>query len=386
MIAMGQLSYQSLGLECSGVVSQVGSQVADLVSGDRVCALAGGSFANFVRAPEHCVSKIPDGMSFAVAASIPIIFCTAYYSLIEIGRLNKGETVLIHAGAGGVGQAAIMIAQKLEAEIFTTVGSVEKKDFIQKTYNIPETHIFSSRDTTFEQGVLRATNNNGVDVVLNSVAGESLRLTWNCLAPLGRFVEIGKRDLVMNNRLEMEKFSQSVTYAAVDLGVVASLKPKRFQTLLTAVLRLHQSGAVQPVSPITTYSMSEVEKALRLMQSGKHMGKVVIEAQAQDVVQVEKPTTSPNLEWRLIIPIGCPGAMWFSCSTLRCFVSDNRWYWRYRSVNDPLASPARGQIHHPCFPQRHGSRVKSRTDRRAWWSWCSNCREEMRRGQQISGS
>src|SRR2546430_307801 len=135
---------------------------------------------------------MPDYMTFEEAASMPLIYHTAYYSLVTIGHLEVGESVLIHAAAGGVGQAAIAIAQMVGAEIFVTVGSTEKKHLVMKEYGIPEDHIFSSRDLSFAKGIMRATSGKGVDVVLNSLAGEALRLSWYCLAKFGRFLEIGR--------------------------------------------------------------------------------------------------------------------------------------------------------------------------------------------------
>ena len=289
MIGLGQVPYQDVGFECAGTVINFGSNVYGLAVGDRVCAITDAAFANYARANHQGVIKVPDSMSFAVAASIPIIYCTAYHGLFDIGRLQKGESVLIHAAAGGVGQAAIMMAQWAGAEVFVTVGSAEKKDLVMNTYKIPDDHIFASRDTTFEQGILAATHGKGVNVVLNSTAGEQLRLSFNLLAPLGRFIEIGKRDIELNTRLEMNNFSKATTFAAVDLNVLAKLHPPSIQTLLTKVFALLTAGDIQPVTPVTTYTVSEVEKALRQMQSGKHMGKIVIETHDTDMVNVRLP-------------------------------------------------------------------------------------------------
>ena len=288
MIGLGQIPYSEIGAECSGVVTAMGHGVRGLNIGDRVCALTPGGYANSTRVPRSTVARIPDDMSFTTAASLPIIFCTAWYSIVDVARLVPGESVLIHAAAGGVGQAAIMIAQHIGGvEIFATVGSVEKKALIMENYDIPEDHIFSSRDTTFEQGIRDKTNGRGVDVILNSLAGAALSLSWRrCLAPLGRFLEIGKRDLTLNNNLEMGKFMESVTFAGVDLGAVINFKPKEIQALLSHVVELHQMGALVPVTPLTTYKMSELQTAMRLMQSGKHMGKVVITPGSEDIVQV----------------------------------------------------------------------------------------------------
>jgi NADPH:quinone reductase-like Zn-dependent oxidoreductase len=286
MIAMGQLSSDYIGIECSGIVSKVGSKVTDLSVGDRVSAMSEGAYATFTRNKATSAFKIPDGMSFETAATIPVVYCTAYYSLIDLGRLCKGETVLIHAAAGGVGQAAIILSQMIGAEIFATVGSNEKKEFIMKEYGIAEDHIFYSRNTTFAKAIRRATNGRGVDVVLNSLAGDALRETWECMAHFGRFIEIGKRDIVNNARLDMATFEHNATFSSVDLTVIAAERPQLMQRLLSDVFLLLQTTKIRPVSPITIFSMAEVETAFRSLQSGKVHGKIVILPGPDDKVKV----------------------------------------------------------------------------------------------------
>ena len=287
MIALGQIPfYHDLGIECSGIVTAVGSDVTDISPGARVCAMTTGAYANFTRVPQQKVAKVPDSLDFTQAASIPVIFCTAHYALSDIAQLSEGESILIHAAAGGVGQAAIMLAQDVKAEVFVSVGSLDKKSLIMQTYGIPESHIFSSRDTSFQQELMTMTNQRGVDVVLNSTAGDILRQSWRCLAPLGRFIEIGKRDLVQNSNLEMDKFLDSVSFSAVDLGVLSDRKPQRFHRVFTEVIQMLDEGRIRPVIPITVFPISEVQRAMRQMQAGKHTGKVVIEAASDSVVQV----------------------------------------------------------------------------------------------------
>lgn len=287
MIALGQIPfYHDIGIDCSGIVTAVGSHVTDFSPGTRVCAMTQGAYANITRVEQHRVAKIPDSLDFTEAASLPVIFCTAQYALEDIARLREGESILIHAAAGGVGQAAIMLAQNVKAEVFATVGSLDKKDLIMHTYGIPEDHIFSSRDASFRQELMTMTNQRGVDVVLNSTAGDLLRQSWRCLAPLGRFVEIGKRDLVQNSNLEMEKFLDSVTFAGVDLSMVETSKPQLFKRILTDVVRMYKDNIFRRITPVTVFPISEIQKAMRQMQSGKHTGKIVIEATSDSIVQV----------------------------------------------------------------------------------------------------
>ena len=195
MAAMGQLQELDLGLDCSGVVSRVGSGVTKVKAGDRVMTWTPGSFRSFVRTPASMCIPVPDGMTLGTAASLPLVYSTAYYALYDVARVRKGETVLIHGAAGGVGQAAIILAYHLGMEVFATVSSQSKKDVLIEQFGVPEDHIFNSRDDTFVSGVMRMTNQKGVNVVLNSLAGEALQNSWHCMAWFGRFVEMGRKDI-----------------------------------------------------------------------------------------------------------------------------------------------------------------------------------------------
>ncbi|KAJ5082078.1 type I iterative polyketide synthase [Penicillium argentinense] len=286
VVTMGQLAQPYIGIECSGVVSAVGKNVQHLKVGQRVMALPLGAYSTYARCPATSAAIIPDNMSFEVAATVPVVFATAYYALFDLGRLQEDERILIHAGAGGVGQAAIMLAQMIGAEIFVTVGSVEKKQFLMTQYGIPEDHILYSRDISFGRGIKRATNGEGVDVVVNSLAGDLLRETWECLAPFGRFVEIGKADITKNTRLDMLPFEYNVSFSSVDLTKVAARKPKLMKRLLEDVTGLMGKGAVNPILPVTMYRISELETAFRTLQTGKAMGKIVVVPHPEDQVKV----------------------------------------------------------------------------------------------------
>ena len=286
MVAMGQLNETIMGYECSGVITRVGTGISNFQVGDHVCTMTKGHYANYIRLPGAIVGHVPHDMPFEKAASLPMVFCTAYYALYDIARLENNETVLIHAVAGGVGQAAIMLARLAGAKIFVTVGTKEKRAFLTEKYNIPPEHIFSSRDVSFAQGVMAATDGQGVDVVLNCLAGELLQETWNCIGELGRFVEIGKRDLELNNRLEMAPFVRSVSFSAVDITYLLRSRHQVISRILERVMELLSKDAIQAVQPITVFPISEVERAFRLMQAGKHQGKVVIMPGPEDTVKV----------------------------------------------------------------------------------------------------
>lgn len=195
MVAMGQIPDVYLGVECSGVVCRIGSGVTKYKPGDRVITFRLSCFRKLLRNPEFYFQRIPDEMTFEDAAAFPLSYSTSYHGLIDHARLQRGESVLIHGAAGGLGQAAIVLSQYIGAEIFVTVSTEAKKRFLIDTYGIEADHVFNSRDLSFAKGIKRMTGGRGVDVVLNSLAGEALRQTWHCVAPFGRFIEIGKRDV-----------------------------------------------------------------------------------------------------------------------------------------------------------------------------------------------
>ena len=285
MVTLGQVEGY-LGHDCSGIVSEIGSSVTNVCVGDRVCALGRETFSTTLECNALNAIKIPDEMSFPDGASIPAVFCTAYYSLVTIAQLRRGESVLIHVAAGGVGQAAIMIAQMIGAEIYTTVGNETKKEHLIANYGLRSDRIFSSRSPHFGQQIREATNQRGVDVILNSLSGELLRVSWESLAKFGRFVEIGRSDIDRNSRLDMATFSKSIMFASVDLEMLRDEKPTIMQSLLADVMDLFRCGKLKTVTPVTVFSIEELGSALHGLQSGKVMGKAVIEPLPGQKVQV----------------------------------------------------------------------------------------------------
>ena len=215
MISMGQIPEDTMGMDAAGIVTRVGSGVEGIHVGERVVTFLVGAYRTFVRNPECLVAKIPNEMSFEIAASLPCTHMTAYQALIEIGKLNKNETVLIHAAAGGVGQAAIQVAKYLGAEIFVSCGYEGKKKLLMKTWDIPADHIFYSRDLSFVKGISRMTGGRGIDVILHSLPGEALRQTWQCIAPFGRMIDLSMKDCLGNTGLEMAPFLRNATYNMV---------------------------------------------------------------------------------------------------------------------------------------------------------------------------
>ncbi|KAI1806786.1 putative polyketide synthase [Daldinia bambusicola] len=293
MVAMGQLSQQDLGLDASGIVSRVGREVKAFRPGDKVMTWKRGTFRNYIRAEESMIQLIPENFDFNVAATIPFVYSAAYYALANVGNIRKGETVLIHSAAGGFGQASIALAQHFGAEVFATVSSREKKQLLMDAYGVSEDHIFNSRDASFAQAVKRRTGGRGVDVLLNTLAGDALRESWHCVARFGRFIELGQKDIDGNTGLDMAPFVKSVSFHSVNLVDLIDHDSPAAAKVFREVVDLIRAGVVKPVTPITTVPFSKAEEAFRLVQTGQHAGKLVLEAGDGDVVQAIPPGIPP---------------------------------------------------------------------------------------------
>jgi phthiocerol/phenolphthiocerol synthesis type-I polyketide synthase C len=281
MYALGLLSDEavengfagaSLGLEFSGVVRSVGPRATGFAPGDAVVGFAPSSFGDRVVTTAAALSHIPTGLSFEAAATIPSTFFTSYYALHHLARLHEGEKVLIHGAAGGVGIAAIQVAKWCGAEIYATAGSDEKRDFLRL---LGVEHIFDSRSLDFADQILELTGGAGVDVVLNSLAGEAINRNLRALKPFGRFLELGKRDFYENTRVGLRPFRNNLSYFGIDADQLMSQRPDLTQRLFSEVLSLFQERVFRPL-PFRTFDAAEVVDAFRHMQQARHIGKIVV--------------------------------------------------------------------------------------------------------------
>jgi NADPH:quinone reductase-like Zn-dependent oxidoreductase/SAM-dependent methyltransferase len=285
LIALGSLPWQGLGRECCGVVVEVGRDLASQFQiGDKVLHWGTGLFASHARCHVDTVAKAPVNLDFGEAAAVPVVFGTVYECLVNVARLEQGERVLIHAAAGGVGQAAIMLARHLGAKVYCTVGTPEKKKLLMDVYGIPEDHIFSSRSPSFADALLLATEGKGVDVVLNSLSDEMFQSTWKCVSMFGRFIDIGKKHFVSNAMLELNPFDNSITYSSVDLSLLIEHRGPYVQKLMSRVIDLFNQGVLKPPTPVHLIPASDVQSAFRSMQSGKVVGKIVVVNDASTTV------------------------------------------------------------------------------------------------------
>ena len=305
LIASGQLEgITKMRNDCSGTVLEVGANMTSRFKpGDRVCALYSQSYANYPVVHGDCCIVIPENMDLTAAASIPIVWATTYYSLVHAGRLSPGDRVLIHSAAGAVGQAAIMLAKHLGAEVFATCGSDTKTQLLIDEFGVPRDHIFSSRNTLFREEIHRLTGGRGVDVVLNSLSGEMFRESCNCLAPFGRFVEIGRKDLMEDALMPMEFLLKNITFAYVDFAHIIDVRKPLARQVMNEVMVLFEAGAIVPVRLIQ-YPISQISDAFRLIQAGKHTGKVILTVERDQTVQVCVVSADCISEHANIVPLG----------------------------------------------------------------------------------
>ncbi|KAL6713727.1 hypothetical protein ACLMJK_008219 [Lecanora helva] len=278
ILAQGELDEKPAFLiEGAGVVTEVGGQVAEFRHGDVVHTFEPGGLATTSNVQSQQVFHVPSDVSLEAAAACPLAYATALYGLKNQASIQRGESVLIHSAAGAVGQSAIAIARYYGAkDIFCTIGNAEKRTFLENTYDIPAANIFSSRDLDFGEGILGRTNGRGVDIVLNSLTSDAIGVSSSILAPFGRFIEIGKKDLSENGRLEMKSFAKNATFSPVDLVLLARMKPAVLRDVFTTVFELIRSEEVPVIHPIQVKDISAVGEAFRIMQAGKHIGKFLI--------------------------------------------------------------------------------------------------------------
>ncbi|KFZ63512.1 Fatty acid synthase [Podiceps cristatus] len=284
MLATGKLSPDAipgnwalqqcmLGMEFSG---------RDLAGRRVMGLLPAKGLATVVDCDKKFLWEVPKNWTLEEAASVPVVYATAYYALVVRGGMKKGESILIHSGSGGVGQAAIAIALSMGCRVFATVGSTEKREYLQARFPQLDANSFaSSRNTTFEQHILRVTNGKGVNLVLNSLAEEKLQASLRCLARHGRFLEIGKFDLSNNSQLGMALFLKNVSFHGILLDAVFEDGNEEWEVVSELLKKGIKDGVVKPLRS-TVFNKEEVEAAFRFMAQGKHIGKVMIKVQEEE--------------------------------------------------------------------------------------------------------
>ena len=327
LIALGIYPGQaSIGSEGAGVVLEIGSQVQGVRVGDRVLGLIAEAFGPVAISDERLLVALPAGWSFVQGASLPIVFLTAYYALIDLAGLQAGERVLIHGGAGGVGMAAVQLARHLGAEVFVTASPAKWQTL--RAMGFDDDHIASSRDLHFKDAFLAATDGGGMDVVLDALSGEFVDASLALLPGGGRFIEMGKTDI--RDCEQIAAAYPGVRYQAFDLfdaGV------ERLEQMLKETIALFERDHVEHL-PVSTWDVRHAHSALRHLSQARHVGKVVL-------------TIPAPVEWR-----------W-------CGV-DQRWHgWAWRAARASFGRGARGARAGVGQSSRVSTRRARRTFKRA---------------------
>ena len=263
---------ETLGLECSGVVSAVGSKVTDLKPGDAVIAFAPASFADCILTRRSAVLLKPENMSFAKAAAMPVVFFTAYYALKCKAQARPGESILIHGGAGGVGLAALQLAKLMGLKVYASAGSGLKRRLLKA---LGADHVYDSRSYAFADEIRADAGKRGIDIVLNSLYEDGAALSLELLNPLGRFVELGKRDFYADHALHLKHFKDNLSYFAVDADALINLKPEFCAQLMQELMSLFESGSLKSI-PLNLYTENEIQEAFSDLRAANGIGKLLV--------------------------------------------------------------------------------------------------------------
>ncbi|MFB9908937.1 SDR family NAD(P)-dependent oxidoreductase [Allokutzneria oryzae] len=266
------MSGMSLGGECAGVVTAVGPGVTRFRPGDQVFGSAPGAFASHVLVDENMVALVSPGVAPTAAATMPVALLSARYGLFHQAKLARGETVLVHGAAGGVGLAALQCARHVGATVIATAGTEEKRDYLKL---LGVEHVFDSRSLSFAADVLDVTGGQGVDVVLNSLGGEFIGRSLELLRFGGRFVELGKRDLYSDRNVSLFPLRNNISYFVVDVDQLGRLRHQEIADQHDEVVEQVRSGVVHPI-PHRVFPASRAAEAFRSLQHSRHIGKLVV--------------------------------------------------------------------------------------------------------------
>ena len=280
-IALGQEPGNTFGLECAGIVTCVGSAVQRFKPGDRVCCCTGsGAFKTYVRAQAIATMRVPNRMAFSTAAAIPVAFSIAYYALIHWARLQEYESILIHSGTQAIGQAAIQIALRTKAEVFTTVNSAEEKRLLVEKYGLKEDHILSRTQRADKSTLMQ--KNDGVDIAFGSNRGEGQEEPCLKMKPFGRFIALGSATCLPHPA----SLTRNISFISLDLRSLLEEGGLMMKKTFEAVEELLEKGDITAPQPLRIHKVSEIENAFREVQDGKTLGKHVLEFDNGGDVQV----------------------------------------------------------------------------------------------------
>ncbi len=271
MDVLGLLPFKrdGLGMECVGVINSCGDDVHGFSNGQVVVALVEGAFADYVNVSAKLVAVLPATVSALAAATLPVGFITACYALNDVAQIKPGQSILIHAAAGGTGMAAVQVALAAGAEVYATA-SKEKWSVVKK---LGVKHVMNSRDLSFVDEMMQHTNGQGVDVVFNSLTGDFIPAGLSLLKAGGCFLEIGKRELLSTE--QQSGLADDIKYCPVDVREFSQHHPEKIQQYLQDIIHSIEKGRYSTL-PHTSFEWTEIQQAFRYMQQAKHTGKIVL--------------------------------------------------------------------------------------------------------------
>jgi len=275
-ISAGRFDANNLSSEYSGIITKLGAAVKGFSVGDRVYGMGRGHFGNYTRVPARLAQRLGPSDNLVEMATMPLVYMTAVYAFDHVTQLKPGEKVLIQSATGGLGLAAIQLAQARGAEVFATVGTEDKARFLARTTNIPTSHIFGSRAESELSRAVEATGGRGFDVILSASKGDMLYESLKALHPLGRLIDVGRIDVLDAKTLGMELFQRSITFSSFDLGHVLDTDPEVGARLMETVHRYYRQGAIGPIRPFTASDVSQLDQVLLGFSKGTHIGKLVV--------------------------------------------------------------------------------------------------------------
>ncbi|KAK7734288.1 Type I Iterative PKS [Cytospora paraplurivora] len=293
-LSSGRFDGNNFSSEYTGVVTKTGVDVTSLAVGDRVYGMGRGHFGNYTRVPAAFAQRLEPNDDLVEAATIPLVYMTAVYAFEYVTQLREGQKVLIQSATGGLGLAAIQLAQSKGAEVYATVGTPEKATFLTDIMHIPSSCIFSSRDVSDLSRAVRVTGTDGFDVILSTASGDLLYESVKALAPLGHLIDVGRMDVVDSHTLGLELFQKCATFSSFDLSIVLDRDPVLGGKLMKAVSNYHHAGKIGPIRPYATYDVSQLDQVLLGFSKGTHIGKFVVTFQNPDslVKMVASPPTA----------------------------------------------------------------------------------------------
>ncbi len=308
--------YMDLGDECSGIVVAIGERVDPSLIGRHVMVIGERLLASRVIVHKRQVIPILSSLHLGLneAATIPVAYLTAHYALISIGQLQRGERVLIHSAAGGVGLAAIKVAKACGAVVFATA-SLPKQDIVRYW---GADYIYNSRSLDFERQILEDTAGEGIDVVLNSLSGDYQTASLKLLRNFGRFIELGKRDVYQSRILNQYDLRQNISFHVVDMSKLSKGASDRWKVLISDIEQRLEEGSYLPL-PFRVYRAAHVGHALKTMATGRHLGKILVSMRDTAVIPVEQPITRTGAyETKTVIITGGISGLGFEVAKSFC--------------------------------------------------------------------